>query len=202
MSLSNLVGLYALVAILIAGLVGYFLIMPQLNSAQDTADDIQMVEAEIDELQKLIQDTQQLRENYEDIEQDRDQILSLLPRDNEEEYLLTLTSQTASRNGAVMTNFRPEVGFGSQSAGEASGIYRTYQAKATIAGKHQQIMNFLRDLESSSRFVHITEMVTSSSSNVGLDNPDISATLTIQAYYQSTHDISRNNDESSTGGDQ
>lgn len=202
MSLSNLVGLYALVAILVAGLVGYFLVMPQLNSAQETGDEIQLVEAEIDELQKLIQDTQRLRENYEDIERDRDQILSLLPRDNEEEYLLTLTSQTASRNGAVLTNFRPEIGFGSQSGGEAAAAYRTYQTKATIAGQHQQIMNFLRDLESSSRFVHITEMVASSEGNVSLDNPDISATLTIQAYYQTSNDASQNNNESTTGGDQ
>lgn len=204
MSLSNLIGMYALAAIAVAGFVGYFLIMPLLGSAQETQDEIELVEAEIDGLEKLIADTETMRENYEEIKQDRDQILSLLPRENEEEYLLALINQTASRNGIVVSSYRPEVGFESGPQQDASGSHRIYKAEVTISGTHGQLTEFLDDLESSSRFVFVTEILASTGSNIRVSNPDISTTMSIEAYYQPETKSASGNTESGsmqTGGE-
>ncbi len=186
MSLSNLIGLYALAGIAFAGLIGYLLILPQIQSAQETGDKIDTVEAEIDGLNQLIEDTETLRNNYETARQDRNQILSLLPHGgNEEEYLLTLLNQTASRNGVVMSSFQSQTSpGGGATQQESAGVYSTYQAEITISGQNQQLENFLQDIESSSRFIFITELIASTQNNTNLENPNVNATMVLEAYYQ------------------
>jgi Tfp pilus assembly protein PilO len=184
MTLSNLLGLYALIAIVVAGVVGYFLVVPQFQSARETADQVEFVRAEIDQLNQLIQDTETLRTNYDEIKQDRDRILGLLPQsDNEEEYLLTLLADTASRNGLAMTSFQAQGG--ALSSGQGSISYQTYRAEITISGKYQQIRSFIKEVESSSRFLFITEVSASGNRNAQGDNPDISATILMEAFFQS-----------------
>lgn len=193
MSLSNLIGLYALAGIAIAGLVGYLLILPQIQSAQETGDKIATVEAEINGLNRLIEDTETLRNNYEAVREDRNQILSLLPHGgNEEEYLLTLLNQTASRNGVVMSSFQPQTSAGGATQQESAGAYRTYQAEITVSGRNQQLENFLQDLESSSRFIFVTELIASTQNSTNLENPNVNATMVLEAYYQTDTSTSRN----------
>jgi Tfp pilus assembly protein PilO len=81
-----------------------------------------------------------------------------------------------------MNSFQSQ-GSPSSIAGESSP-YQTYRAEMSVSGKYQQIRSFIKEVESSSRFVFITEVTASANRNTRADNPDISATLVMEAFYQ------------------
>lgn len=181
MSLTNLLGIYVLAGVALAGLVGFFGVQPLIISAQETGRDIERTHSEIDNLEKLQEDTEELRENYEEIRGQRDRIISLLPEKDREEDFLALVSDLANEAGVRFDNFNPE---GGVSAEENS--YETYQVRILVSGTNEAAQEFLEAVERSSRFteIHSVSINSQASGAAQADDPPLDLVVTLQTYYQ------------------
>lgn len=186
MSLNNLLGLYLLGGLVVAALVGYLLIRPAYTNLQATRTERAQILEQNDNLQKLIDDTQRLRENYDSVLDQRDEILSLLPEENEEQYLIALLGSLAQDNNVLLSNFRPETiaGSGSVASQDETGTYTNYSATVNLTGSYEAITSFLDQLESSSRFIEVRSFSASGSSGDVIADSALNLTLTLDAYYQ------------------
>lgn len=182
MSLTNLLGIYVLAGIALAGLVGFFGVQPLIISAQETGRDIERTHSEIDNLEKLQDDTEELRENYEEIRGQRDRIISLLPENNREESFLALISDLADENGMLFTNYSPETLI----SAEEDNAYETYQVRVLVTGTNEAAQDFLEAVERGSRFteIHSVNVESQMTSETQNNDPPLELIITMQTYYQ------------------
>lgn len=180
MTLSNQLALYVIGGLALAVVVGYFVVRPLFISAENTKAEVRSVERDITALEQLAEDTEELRRNYEAVRDERDRIIAQLPEENREEDLLALLNQLASRSGVLFTSFRPE---GITTTDEAN-VYETYATKINVNGRHSEVVNFLRAVENSSRFMEFSGVAASGSGNLSVPNPQIGFTLDLKAYYR------------------
>lgn len=176
--LSDVLGLYLLAAIAVAGLLGYFAIKPLINKAQLTAAEVTKVDHEIKALEQLKSDTEQLRSTYAAVKTERDAILKLLPVKNEEERLLVLLNTLALESGVVMSTFSPA------DPGAASvPALSIYGANLSVSGNYASLQKFLERMENSARFIDVISIDMSGSVATG-GATTLGIALRVDAYYQ------------------
>jgi|GEM_PF-5213869 len=178
--LSNTIALYAAVALILAGAIGYLLIKPLYSDAQATRTKIVKVKADTAALVQLGKDTETLRTNYAAVKNSRDQILHQLPLTSEEERLIALLGAMGQANGVVVNSFAP--GDVSSSTSGANSALSVYPASISITGTYPQIQAFLKNMETSARFIGVqSSALTGSASSSAL-----AGQVVFQAYYQQT----------------
>lgn len=188
MSLNNLLALFVLSGLILAMAVGYLAIRPIFIKAENTKAEIRKVENDILALEQLGEDTEMLRQNYEQVRDERDRIIGLLPSENKEEDLLALLNQLASRSGVLFSHFAPEGGNETddfEDEFEDTAAYESYTTRVNVTGDHESIIKFLKEVENSSRFMEFDSVGASGSGNLGVSNPQIDVDLKLIAYYRS-----------------
>lgn len=181
--LTNLIGAYVLIGLIAALVLVFLVIKPLWNNAQKTGREISTVNTKIKELKQLGVDTETLRVNYDQVKSQRDQILQLLPAKSEEERLIALLGDLASKSGVVLGAFAP--GSSTVPVGTPSGVAASvniYPASISIAGAYAGVQAFLQKIEESARFIEVTD--TQLSSGGQGNTPLLQARLVLQAYYQ------------------
>lgn len=180
MKLNNLLALYVFGGLALMVVVGYFVVRPLFIRAEATKAEVASVRNDILALEQLGEDTEILRQNYEQVRDERDQIISLLPSENKEEDLLALLDELATRSGVLFTNFRPENGRFT----EEEVVYRTYTTRVNINGRHNEIVKFLTQVENSSRFMEFSAISARGDGDLNVSNPEIGVNLTLRAYFR------------------
>jgi len=181
--LANLIGAYVLIGLITALALVFLVIKPLWNNAQKTGREISTVNTKTKELKQLGIDTETLRANYDQVKSQRDQILQLLPAKSEEERLIALLGDLASKSGVILGAFAP--GSSTAPAGTPSGVTASvniYPASISIAGAYAGVQAFLQKIEESARFIEVTGTQLSSG-NQG-NTPLLQTRLNLQAYYQ------------------
>ena len=173
--LTNQIALYLLIAFLATAAIGFLIIKPTYANIKSTNAQISEVKFDIASLEQLEKDTEELRRNYESVKEQRNQILSLLPAEAEEERLVAVLNDLAQQSGALMSAFYPE---GGNPAANLTSL-SIYPAKITVSGTYQNIQNFLKRVEEGARFVDVQGAAVSTGGSNAL-----STTLTLKAYYQ------------------
>lgn len=177
--LSNTIALYVAIALIVAGAVGYLLIKPLYNDAQATSTKVTKVKAETAALVQLGKDTDTLRANYASVKDSRDQIMHQLPKNSEEERLIALLGDMGQANGVVVNSFAP--GDNNASIASSPGL-SIYPASISVTGTYSQIQAFLKNMETSARFIGVkSSALTGSPASSAL-----SGQISFQAYYQQT----------------
>ncbi len=179
--LSNILGLYLLGAIGLAGVAGYFVIKPFYAQGQGFSASTTVKNADIAALNKLSADTDTLRGNYQTVKNQRDSILKQLPTKSEEERLLALLSSLGQSSNTVVASFTP-AGISNAAAASAASSVSIYPANVTVKGTYESIQSFLRKIEEGARFIDIQNASFSASAKGSAVNVD--ATFSISAYYQ------------------
>ena len=177
--LTNLIGLYLLIGLLAATVLGFFVIKPFYNRASERKAQVEKIKQDMAALEQLEEDTELLRKNYDQVKEQRNEILSLLPAKTEEERLLAVMSSIASNSGVVLTAFAPDANVAS--VGNITSL-SIYPATFTVAGNYSNITNFLTKMEDGARFVDIQGANLVGGGNQG---SALSTRLTVNAYYQS-----------------
>ena len=177
--LSNTIALYIAIALVVAGAVGYLLIKPLYTEAQKTGTKVAKVKAETVALKQLGKDTDILRSNYESVKDSRDQIMHQLPEKSEEERLIALLGAMGQANGIVVNSFAPGDTNASIASSSALSIY---PASISVTGTYAQIQAFLKNLETSARFIGVKSSALSGSPA----SSALSGQISFQAYYQQT----------------
>ena len=175
--LSNTIALYAAVALIVAGAVGYLLVKPLYDEAQATGVKIAKVKADTAALVQLGKDTDVLRTNYASVKDSRDQILHQLPVTSEEERLIALLGAMGQANGVIVNSFAP----GDTTPTTASSAsLSVYPASISVTGTYPQIQALLKNMETSARFIGVqsTALTGSPASST------LSGQIIFQAYYQ------------------
>lgn len=172
--ISNLIGAYLAIGLIVALLVFFAVIKPTFTKAASLGRDIASVNGKIAALNQLSVDTESLRGNYQAIKYRRDQILAQLPVKSEEERLLALLSNLASSSGVVMGNFSPA---GVQSTGSLASI-STYGVSTSTSGSYESIQKFLGRIEEAARFIDIKSV------SLAGQGGSLQASLSLNAYYQ------------------
>lgn len=189
--LSNLIGLYLLIGLVAFGVLGYFVISKTITRANTHKAERLVVQTEIKALEQLEHDTEELRVNYQNIKDQRDEILSLLPPQTEEENLLALLSEIAQRSGVVLNNFSPEsvvIVDVPTAEGELVGSHRVYPVTLNVIGTYETIFgdaganSFLGSIENGARFIDVISTDIASSTTPG--DESINVRLVVNAYYQ------------------
>ena len=176
--LSNTIALYAAIALIVAGAVGYLLVKPLYNNAQTTSVKVAKVKADTAALVQLGMDTDTLRTNYASVKDSRDQILHQLPVTSEEERLIALLGAMGQANGVVVNSFAPS---GNSVATTAStSDMSVYPASISVTGTYVQIQALLKNIETSARFIGVQ----SSALNGSPASNTLSGQIVFQAYYQ------------------
>lgn len=178
--LSNTIALYAAIALIVAGAVGYLLIKPLYNDAQATGVKVAKVKADTASLVQLGKDTDTLRANYASVKDSRDQILHQLPVTSEEERLIALLGAMGQANGVVVNSFAP--GDAVSAATTVSSAVSLYPASISVTGTYSQIQAFLKNLETSARFISVQSSALTGSPASSV----LSGQIVFQAYYQQT----------------
>ncbi len=186
--LLNLVGLYLLIGLATAAVVGFFIIKPILNTAGKDGQQIADYNNKITALKQLDQDTQTLRQNYAAVKDQHDQILHLLPTANEEERLVAMVSDLTSKSSAVMTTFSP----GGVAASAATGV-ATYPVNLAISASYAGVQSLLQKLENAARYIDVQSVNLAPN---GAGSTNVQAAVNITAYYQAAPPAS------TTGGTQ
>lgn len=174
--LSNLLGLYLLVAIVAGVILGLFVIKPIYAKAAATRGQAKEMRAKIAALEQLGRDTETLRGNYEEVKEERDRILALLPVSTEEERLLAYLSELAQQSGAVLSTFAPTAA--SVEAQSLTSI-SVYPVSINVSGSYQAIYNFLEKVEEGARFVDVH-----SGSFASAESAGVAVKVDLTAYYQ------------------
>lgn len=180
MSLNNLLSLYVFGGLALVAIVGYFVIRPLFIGAQEIKADVAVVRNDITGLVELGEDTELLRQNYEQVRDERDQIISLLPDENKEEDLLALLDELATRSGVLFSNFRPET-----ARSNDQDVYLTYTTAVNVTGRHGEIIRFMNLVENSSRFMEFSTISARGTGDLNVPNPEIGTSLILKAYYRS-----------------
>lgn len=178
---SNLLGMYLLGALLGAGVLGYFVIRPLVNSGQANAAQVKTENQKIAALHQLDKDTQTLRVNYAKVKGQRDAILQLLPVQSEEERLLALLNDLAVSSGVVLSSFSP-----TQPTANAAKLtsVSVYPVSLNVAGSYTQIQQFLNKVENSARFIDVRSTNESGGAAPGAKTVALNVVLNMDAYYQ------------------
>jgi Tfp pilus assembly protein PilO len=197
--LSITIGLYLAGGLAAAAILFIFVIKPQYNQATATAAQAAKVNTQIAGLNQLDKDTTLLRANYASVKSQRDQILSLLPTQSEEERLLVLLSNLAAQSGCAMSTFAPQsastiAGAGTLGVSTSINGATVYPVVIDVsAGSYPSLEGFLVKLEKAGRFLNINSgtITTTSAANAG-----VTAQINLTAYYQA------GTSQATTGGTQ
>lgn len=176
--LTNTLAVYLAMALVAAFVMIFVVIRPVYSNASQTKAKVEEKVREIKALEQLARDTETLRTNYEDVKDERDKILALLPVDSEEERLLAMLSKIAEESGVVLSSFAPD-----QLVAAAEGVtsINVYPATVTATGLYPSVKLFLEKIEDGARFVDIESGAIS-----GTSTSVVSARLKLNAYYQAT----------------
>lgn len=180
--LSNIIALYAAVALIVAGAAGLLIIKPLYKQIQTDGAKTTTVKAATTALVQLGRDTDTLRINYASVKSQRDQILNQLPVSSEEERLVALLGAMGQANGVVVNSFAPSQGV-TTAATATSAVpngLSVYPASVSITGTYQQIQAFLVSMETSARFISVQASALTGS----LTSSTVSGEISFQAYYQ------------------
>lgn len=184
---SNLLGIYLLGALLAAGVLGYFVIRPLVNSGQASAAQVKAENQKIAALHQLDKDTQTLRVNYAKVKGQRDAILQLLPVQSEEERLLALLNDLAVSSGVVLSSFSPTEP--SANAAKLTSV-SVYPVSLNVAGSYTQIQQFLNKVENGARFIDVRSTNESGGAVPGAKTIALNVVLNMDAYYQGSSQAS------------
>lgn len=180
--LQNILGIYLLIGIAVTVALGWLVIKPVMKNAKDNANQVAATNQQIAALNKLDDDTKKLRQSYDQnhLKDKRDQILALLPADNQEESLMPLLNNMAQGNGVVMSTFAPadNNSVTATAPGGISSSLSLYPASININGDYLAFQQFLLTLENGARFVDIT------AASLSGGDKGVQARLTLTAYYQ------------------
>lgn len=184
--LSNLLGIYLLVGIAVALILGLLVIKPQMADASNVKSQVSSVNKQIEGLKQLQTQTEQLKQNYDQIKGKRDAILNQLPAQNQEERLLALLSDMSQQSGVVLNTFVPEGNVTTNATGStAPSSLAIYGANISVTGNYSNVQAFLQQMESSARFIDVVSSGLAADGDGGA-NPVLTAQIAIQAYYQSS----------------
>lgn len=196
--LQNILGIYLLAGLIATGVLGWFVIRIEMNAGKQTANKVAEVNRQIASLNDLQKQTDAMRINYQKnhLKDKRDQILSLLPTENQEESLMPLLNDMAQGNGAIMSTFAPSDNstVAATSPGGSSSSLSLYPAGINISGSYDSLRQFLVTLESGARFIDITSASLSGSSK------GVQARLSLTAYYQKAQPDSPDASQTPSGG--
>lgn len=173
---TNRIGLYLLLAFFATIALGSFVMKPLYDNISATNAEKAKIKQQIVALEQLEEDTEVLRQNYQSVKSQRDEILSLLPTDTQEERLVAVLNDLAVQSGVVMTAFSPE-GAG---AAELAGL-SIYPVKITVSGNYSSVKTFLSKVETGARFVDVLGASISGGQAGG-----ISSSISLKAYYQTS----------------
>lgn len=173
--LTNLLGLYLLIGLVVLAASIYFVIKPQFALSTVHLQERKAVEAKIAGLEQLERDTEVLKENYEKVADRREEVLAQLPVESEEQRLMVMLNDLAQRNGVALNSFSPAI-----AEGENATSLAVYPSTIGISGTFPNIENFLRSIESSARFLDVQ------SGNFAAmgQGAGIEAKVDLTAYYQ------------------
>jgi Tfp pilus assembly protein PilO len=191
--ITNVIGLYALIGFFAAVGLGLLVVKPTMNSAQAKERELAQLDVKIQALKDLAEDTEKLRENYETPDPDtgltikkrRDQILSLLPVQTEEERLLSLLSKFADDSEkAILKAFTPET-----TGVEPGSSMSRYPVSINVIGSFSQIQHFLQKIENSARFIDVKAISMSAGGAGKIGNsPAVDVRINLTAFYQTSKD--------------
>lgn len=178
----------ACVVIVLAGggllywLVGRYINQSNKNKAQDKT---------ISLLQKKKTDLEALKPNYEKItasnggqKSDADYILDAMPTDDGFKQLITIIERIGEESGAKVSSTTKDSGGAAVSSAAASNA-SAYKVTVSLQGDFNNILEFLRRTEKSSRVMNFVSMSLSGSTSSG----DVTATITFSVYYKGPADI-------------
>lgn len=177
--LTMILGAYIGAALVASALVFLLIISPLYASAVTARTAAAQQSAQLSALNQLAKDTDALRKNYAEVREKRDQILSLLPVESEEERLLVLLSDLAKQSGVVMGTFAPQSSLNATQATIVSSV-KSYPATINISGTYTNVQSFLKKLENAGRFINVDSGLFSSAGAGGA----VDARLSLTAYYQ------------------
>lgn len=178
--LTNLLGLYLLAALLSAFILITFVVRPLWANAQQTRAKAAEQNQKIQALEQLEKDTEVLRQNYEEVRDERDKILALLPAKSEEERLLALLSEISQRSGVALSTFAPSGSTTPAGITAQASSVSIYEASVGVSGTYLSVQQFLANIEDGARFVDVQ----SGSMSAGSQGSLVSARINLKAYYQ------------------
>ncbi len=180
--LVNLAVTNAAIAVGAALVLGLFVIKPLMHRANVTSAQLSIVNKQNDALRQLDKDTQTLRQNYQAVASQSQQLLNLLPPQSQEERLLALLSHYTAVSGVVMNSFSPVATATSGSAAAPVAGLTVYGASISVTGSYSSLQTFFKNIEAGSRYIDVT----TTSLSTGSQGNTLSAGVSLQAYYQTT----------------
>ena len=170
---------------LISGVVLYFFVIAPIYASGVAAKaNADAQSTKLKALNQLAKDTDALRQNYREVRDKRDQVLSLLPVESEEERLLVLLSDLAKQSGVVMGTFAPQPALTATQETITSSV-SSYPATINVSGTYTNIQSFLKKLENAGRFINVDSGIFSSAGAGG----SVDARLSLTAYYQADNTV-------------
>lgn len=184
--LSNLIGLYMVAGIVAAVVAWIYLFSPTLKRTSEIQTERDEVLVKIAELEALDEATDQLRDNYEQVSAQRDQILGLLPAASQSDRLLLMLDTFSKKSGVVLETFRPET-VESEDLG-----FAVYGSSLSLLGNYADIVDFLKRIETGARFIDITTYNIDGAESSG--DPVLEVSISMNSYFQIDDSTSEDED--------
>jgi len=172
-----------------------------------TYADIQDLQSQVSEYDKTLSQVNELQAQLGNKLEKRDQITNdqlsrldrILPETVDTVRFLIELDQIAAQHGmsveGVSFSGAPEA-FGGSGGSEDTANYNTLSASFSVAGSYEDIQDFLRDIERSSRLMDITEFTLESAVEPSSENSEANVSTGINEYSISLQTYWRNYDSS------
>ena len=149
----------ALVSILEAGALVWFLYLPKHNELTGLKADLSRLQGEIDDKTRIANNLPKLRAEYEQLSRELAQALTELPNSKEIPSLLTSITALGKNAGLDFLTFRPK-------AEVPKDFYADVPVDIIVSGSYYSVANFFTAVSNLPRIVNITNVAFSDIKNV------------------------------------
>ncbi len=146
------------IIILVIALVAWQFFWPAFQAVLQSRDDLNSVQAKLDEARSLNQKLADLKKKYQNLDQEIQRVSDALPQGQDISALLVQLEAVTSQNGLILNSVDFSLPALSSSAPSATpaGQVKTINIGLSLSGNYDSLKNFLKATEKSLRIMDIS----------------------------------------------